>query len=299
MAELAAAPRRPLLRARLFTDYLSLTKPRIVLLLVITEMGALIAASPRHLGLGLVVVAVVGGAMSAGGAAAVNCWFDRELDREMERTCDRPLPAGRISSAGALLFGLAVGLGGVAVLAVGANLLAGALAAAGGVFYAVVYTMWLKRSTTQNIVIGGAAGAFPPLVGWAAATGTLSPLAWLLFAVIFFWTPPHFWALALLVRKQYTRAQVPMLPAVRGERVTRAAIVFYAALLVVVSLMPALWLGALYLPGSLALDAILLALAIASLREAGRRWAAALFHYSIAYLGLLFVNVAVTSVLRP
>ena len=184
--------------------------------------------------------------MAAGGAGAVNCWFDRDIDKLMPRTRRRAIAAGRITPAAGLAFGIAVGLGGVALIAFSSNVLAAALALAGGLVYVFVYTMWLKRSTAQNIVIGGAAGAFPPLVGWAAVTGSLSPLAWALFAIVFFWTPPHFWALALLLSRQYSAAKVPMLPVVAGEERTRRSILFYSFVMLGVSLIPVAWLGPIY-----------------------------------------------------
>src|SRR6202048_3942327 len=212
-------------------DYLSLTKPRILLLLLITELGAMISASRGWPGTSLTLAALAGGALSAGGAAAVNCWFDRDIDAVMARTCTRPVPSGRIQPASALTFGMALSGLGVLLLALVTNLLAAGLALAGGLFYVFVYTIWLKRSTRQNIVLGGAAGAFPPLVGWAGVTGSIAPLALALFAVIFFWTPPHFWSLALLLRRQYREVGVPMLPVVASERETRRSIVAYAAVL--------------------------------------------------------------------
>ena len=206
---------------RVAADYVTLLKPTIILLLVITELSAMIMAARGWPRPEVLLGALAGGAMAAGGAGAVNQWFDRDIDKLMPRTRRRPIAAGRISPAAGLAFGISVGLLGVALVALTTNLLAAALALAGGLVYVFVYTMWLKRSTAQNIVIGGAAGAFPPLVGWAAVTGSLSPLAWVLFAIVFFWTPPHFWALALLLNKQYSAAKVPMLPVVAGERRTR------------------------------------------------------------------------------
>ncbi|MEO8898075.1 MAG: heme o synthase [Candidatus Dormibacter sp.] len=295
-AGLTVARPRPSL-TRTLTDYLSLTKPRIMLLLLITEISALVVAAHGRLQLGLVLTAMAGGALSAGGAAAVNCWYDRDIDLVMSRTCQRPLPAGRIPPSHALAFGCLLGLAGFVVLALGANLVAASLALGGGVFYAVVYTMWLKRSFIQNIVIGGAAGAIPPLVGWAAVTHGLSPLALVLFAIIFCWTPPHFWALALLIRREYVRAGVPMLPAVRGDVATRRAIVLYSVLLFGISLVPTIWLGTAYLVSGGILGLVFVGLSLVTFRDGGRRSAAILFHYSVAYLGLLFVTMALTATL--
>jgi protoheme IX farnesyltransferase len=280
---------------RVVADYLSLTKPRIMLLLLITEMSAMVTAAHGHLRLGLALAALAGGALSAGGAAAVNCWYDRDIDSVMSRTCQRPLPAGRIPAGHALAFGCLLELAGFVVLALGTNPVAATLALGGGVFYAVVYTMWLKRSFIQNTVIGGAAGAIPPLVGWAAVTHGLSALALVLFAVIFCWTPPHFWALALLLRREYARAGVPMLPAVRGEEATRRAIVLYSGILFGVSLVPAFWLGTGYLVSAGILGLVFVGLSLGTLRDRGRRSAAILFHYSVAYLGLLFMALALTA----
>ncbi len=279
------------------TDYLSLTKPRIMLLLLITEFGAMVAAAKGWPGTFVTLAALVGGAFSAGGAAAINCWFDRDIDAVMARTCTRPIPSGRIPAANALAFGVALSAAGFLVLAIATNLLAGALAVAGGLFYVVVYTVWLKRSTRQNIVIGGAAGAFPPLVGWAVVTGAITPPALALFAVVFFWTPPHFWSLALLLRRQYREVGVPMLPVVSSEQRTRRAIVFYSGVLLAVSLLPGLWFGPVYTAGALILGGALLWMAVEGLRAEGLRWAARLFHFSLAYLAALFTFAAVGAVL--
>jgi len=279
-------------------DYLSLLKPKIILLLVVTELGAMIVAARGWPRPEVLIGALLGLAMAAGGAGAVNCWFDRDIDKLMPRTRRRAIAAGRIAPAAGLAFGIAVGLSGVALIAVTANLLAAALTLAGGLVYVFVYTIWLKRSTTQNIVIGGAAGAFPPLVGWAAVTGSLSPLAWVLFAIVFFWTPPHFWALALLLSKQYSAAKVPMLPVVAGERHTRRSILFYTFLLFAISLVPVVWLGPIYAAACITLGGIFIALAVrASGRQDGAS-AVALFHYSLVYLALLFAGAAVAAAVR-
>ena len=279
----------------LAADYLSLLKPRIILLLVVTELGAMIVAARGWPATELVIGAVLGGALAAGGAGAVNCWFDRDIDQLMPRTRRRPIAAGRISPAAGLVYVISVGLGGVLLIGVTTNVLAAALALAGGLVYVFVYTVWLKRSTTQNIVIGGAAGAFPPLVGWAAATGSLDPLAWSLFAVIFFWTPPHFWALALLLRRQYSAARVPMLPVVAGEEHTRRAILVYTFVLVAVSLLPAISLGPIYATAALVLGGVFVALALRALRRNDGASAVVLFHYSLAYLALLFTAAALAA----
>ena len=278
-------------------DYLSLTKPRILLLLLITELGAMIAAARGWPGTSLTLAALAGGALSAGGAAAVNCWFDRDIDAVMARTCTRPVPSGRIHPASALSFGVFLSALGFSLLALSTNLLAAGLALTGGLFYVFVYTIWLKRSTRQNIVIGGAAGAFPPLVGWAVVTGSITPPALALFAVIFFWTPPHFWSLALLLRRQYRAVGVPMLPVVATDLETRRSIVAYSVVLFAVSLLPAVWLGPWYAAGAALLSGAFLWMAVRGLRAEGVAWASRLFHFSLAYLGLVFALAAVAAVL--
>ena len=276
-------------------DYIALLKPRIILLLVVTELSAMIVAARGWPSLGVLAGSLIGGAMAAGGAGAVNCWFDRDIDQLMPRTRRRAIAAGRITPAAGLAFGIVVGLGGVALVAISSNPLAAELALAGGLVYVFVYTMWLKRSTAQNIVIGGAAGAFPPLVGWAAVTGSLSPLAWALFAIVFFWTPPHFWALALLLSRQYSAAKVPMLPVVAGERRTRLSILFYSFLMLGVSAVPIVWLGPIYAVACIVLGAVFLWLAGRASRRRDGASAMALFHYSLAYLAILFIAAAVAA----
>ena len=264
-------------------DYVSLAKPRIIPLLLITALGGMMMAERGWPSTGLVLLTLLGGALAAAGAGAINCWIDRDLDREMLRTRRRPLPDGRIAPSHALIFGIGLGLSLV-------NVLTAALALVGNLFYVLVYTRWLKRSTPQNIVIGGAAGAVPPLVGWAAATGNLTVPALFLFLIVFFWTPPHFWALALRLKGDYARAQVPMLPVVRGESAARRQILFYTLILVAVTLAVVLTgaLGLLYLAGAGVLGGLFIALAVANLRTRRQRWSRLLFDYSIAYLGLLF-----------
>jgi protoheme IX farnesyltransferase len=279
-------------------DYVALLKPRIILLLLVTELGAMIVAARGWPAAGLTLGSLMGGALAAGGAGAINCWFDRDIDAVMPRTRRRAIAAGRIAPEAGLAFGITVALAGVALVALSSNMLAAVLTAAGGLVYVFVYTMWLKRTTPQNIVIGGAAGAFPPLVGWAAATGSLTPLAWVFFAIIFFWTPPHFWALALVLRRQYAAANVPMLPVVVGAGRTRRAIVVYTIPMVGVSLVPWLWLGPIYGLAAIILGGVFLALARrASHTDAGHA-AVTLFHYSLAYLALLFIAASLAAVVR-
>jgi heme o synthase len=292
----AALPRWAGVRT-MVADYLSLAKPRILLLLLITELGAMIAAARGWPGTSLTLAALAGGAFSAGGAAAVNCWFDRDIDAVMARTCTRPIPSGRIAPANALAFGIGLSALGFLSLALATNLLAASLALAGGLFYVFVYTMWLKRTTRQNIVIGGAAGAFPPLVGWAVVTGSITLPALALFAVIFFWTPPHFWSLALLLRRQYREVGVPMLPVVATDLETRRSIVAYAVVLFAVSLVPGIWFGPWYTVGAALLSGAFFWMALRGLRATGVAWASRLFHFSLAYLGLLFGLAAAAAVL--
>jgi protoheme IX farnesyltransferase len=271
-------------------DYVSLAKPRIIPLLLITALGGMMMAQRGWPSTGLVVLTLLGGALAAAGAGAINCWIDRDLDGEMLRTRRRPLPDGRIAPSHALLFGIALGLAAFLLLAFWVNVLAATLAISGLLFYVFIYTLWLKRWTVQNIVIGGAAGAVPPVVGWAAVTHRVDLTAIYLFAVIFLWTPPHFWALALRLKGDYARARVPMLPVVRGEAVARRQILLYTLVLVGVTLAVVVTgvLGLLYLAGAVVLGGVFIALSLVNLRSQRQRWSRLLFDYSIAYLGLLF-----------
>ena len=276
-------------------DYLALTKPRVISLLLFTALfGALIAAKGWP-GLGVFLAVALGGYMMAGAANAINMVVDRDIDARMKRTAKRPTVTQRVSSRDALLFAFALAVLGFAVLWWGANLLAATLALMGLIWYVLVYTLYLKRRTWHNIVIGGAAGAFPPLVGWAAVTGELSLFAWYLFALIFFWTPVHFWALALMIQDDYRAVGVPMLPVVLGERATVIQIALYALLTALISLMPLLLgeLGLLYLAASLLLNALLLLKSLALYRRPERRTAVSLYKYSMLYLALLFAAMAV------
>lgn len=269
-------------------DYVALTKPKVQSLLLFTTVCAMfIAGSPS---VGLVVVTLIGGYMSAGGSGAINHWYDRDIDLLMARTADRPVASGRVSPRAALSFGLTLGVLSVVWLAVLVNPLAAGLSLVGFLGYAVGYTMLLKRSTWQNIVWGGAAGAIPPLVGWAAVDGQLTGLAIYLFAIVFFWTPPHFWALSLLMKDEYAKVGIPMLPVVRGEDETRKQILLYSVLLYMVSQLPfsAHGFGVLYLVVSLVLNAGMIGLAIQLRRRADRRAALRLYLYSLVYLALLF-----------
>jgi protoheme IX farnesyltransferase len=240
--------------------------------------------------IGLVVLTCLGGALSAGGAGAINHALDRDIDAVMKRTSSRPVPSGRVSPRAAIVYGVLLGCASFALLALTVNALAAVLAMAGLLGYVLVYTLWLKRTTPQNIVIGGAAGAMPPLVAWAAVTGGLDGAALYLFAIVFYWTPPHFWALSLLMKDEYARARVPMLPVVRGEGETRRQIVLYSLLLVAVSVLP--FAGRLfdgfYLIAALVLGSAFVALTVVLLRRADRRSALRVYLFSLAYLALLF-----------
>jgi protoheme IX farnesyltransferase len=276
-------------------DYLTLTKPRIMTLLLLTAAGGMFVGAGGVPSGGLLAATLGGLALACGGASALNHVLDRDIDRLMgKRTQGRPVAAGRIQPERALEFGLALSALSFVVLASFVNVVAALLALAGNLFYVLVYTRWLKRATPQNIVIGGAAGAVPPLVGWAAATGNVTLPALLLFLIVFVWTPPHFWALALLIRREYEAARIPMLPVVRGEAETAASIVRYSVLLVAVSLLPfaARTVGPLYLGAALLLGAAFLLLAWRLRRETTPARARRLFSFSLAYLALLFVAMA-------
>jgi protoheme IX farnesyltransferase len=281
-------------------DYLTLTKPRVMSLLLVTGFCGMVAGARGWPGTGLAVAAMAGLALACGGASALNHVLDADIDRLMgKRTERRPVAAGRVPPSRALEFGLALSALSFVLLASAVNVLTATLALAGNLFYVLVYTRWLKRSTPQNIVIGGAAGAVPPLVGWAAATGDLALPALFLFLIVFVWTPPHFWALAILIKDSYAAAKVPMLPVVRGERETTRQIVWYSLLLVAVTMLPFLWheAGAAYLAAALALGAVFVALALRLLLDATRERAGLLFHYSLLYLALLFAALAVDPLL--
>jgi heme o synthase len=281
-------------------DYLTLTKPRIMSLLLLTGLCGMVVGAGGLPPLWLIAATMLGLGLACGGASALNHVLDADIDRLMgKRTRSRPVAAGRVPASYALEFGLALSALSFVLLAGVVNPLTAHLALLGILFYVLVYTKFLKRSTPQNIVIGGAAGAIPPLVGWAAATGSLTLPALVLFAVVFLWTPPHFWALALLIKKDYAAAGVPMLPVVRGERETVKEILLYTAALVAFTLAPALWgqFGLVYLVAAAVLGAAFLVLAWNLRRERTPRRAALLFHYSLAYLALVFIAMAVDSVL--
>jgi protoheme IX farnesyltransferase len=290
-----AARRSTQLRATA-RDYVSLTKPRIIVLLLITEIATMVIAARGVPAPALLLWAALGGALASGGSGAINCWYDRDIDRVMARTCTRPLPSGRILPWQALTFGVSLIVASVLVFSLAVNLLSAALALGGGLFYVFIYTMLLKRRTPLNIVIGGAAGAFPPLVGWAAVQGNIGWPAFVLFAVVFLWTPPHFWSLALLLRRDYRNASVPMLPGIIGTARTHRRILLYLVVLIAASLLPGLVLGIGYTIGAAVLGAFYVGLALWARAEGSSRAVALLFHYSLAYLALIFVVGAVAAV---
>src|SRR5215216_3751212 len=272
-------------------DYVTLTKPRVQLLLLLTTVTTMYVAGDPSLG--LVALTCLGGSLSAGGAGAVNHWFDRDIDAQMARTANRPVPAGRIAPGAALAFGIVLAALSFAVLAATVNVLSASLALAGFLGYVLVYTVWLKRSTPQNIVIGGAAGAVPPLVGWTAVTGSLDPTSLYLFAIVFYWTPPHFWALSLLMKDEYARVGVPMMPVVHGERETRRQIVLYTGLLLVLTLLPVAFgfFGLVYATAAVGLGGAFIVLAVRLQRRADRASALRTYLFSLLYLALLFCSM--------
>jgi heme o synthase len=277
----------------LLADYASLTKPKVQSLLLLTTVTTMyVAASPSP---ARVLLTCLGGYLSAGGAGAINHYWDRDIDAQMARTADRPIPGGRVSPAAALRFGIVLAVLSVVLLASTVNVLAAGLSLCGFAGYVGVYTIWLKRRTPQNIVIGGAAGAVPPLVGWAAATGRLSWTAVLLFAIVFYWTPPHFWALSLLMKGEYEKVGVPMMPVARGEAETRRQILLYAILLYAVTQLPfcAGGFGVVYLAASMLLGLGFVYGAVRLYRRRDRRAALTVYLYSLAYLALLFAAMVV------
>ncbi len=288
----AALAARPL---AVLGDYVRLTKPRIISLLLVTTAGAMFVAAAGVPDGWLLFWTMVGGYLAAGGANAINHYIDRDIDGRMARTTERPVVAGRVAPGRALAFGVALGALSALVLGLAANWLAAGLALLGLALYVGVYTLWLKRTSVHNIVIGGSAGAVPPLVGWAAVTGDLNLSAWLLFAIVFYWTPPHFWALALMLERDYAAAGIPMLPVVRGVEETKRQILLWTLVMIAVSILPVASgaAGVTYLVSALALGAIFLAFAVLLARDPGIRWARATFHYSLLYLALIFVALVI------
>jgi protoheme IX farnesyltransferase len=289
-----AFPHRTSLSARIGA-YVALTKPRIIELLLITTLPTMIVAQRGLPPVWLMAATLLGGALAAGGANAINMYIDRDIDKLMQRTSKRPLVTGAMAPTSALIFAIALEAIAFVELWAWVNLLSGVLAISATLFYVFVYTLWLKRTSSQNIVIGGAAGAVPVLVGWAAVTNSLSWTPVVMFAIIFFWTPPHFWALAVKYKDDYRAANVPMLPAVATFKRTARQILVYSVILVGVSLVLALVgrLGAIYVVSASVLGVMFVALAIRLLRRATPKAAMQLFSYSITYLTLLFVLMAV------
>ncbi|MBW4675216.1 MAG: heme o synthase [Desmonostoc geniculatum HA4340-LM1] len=280
-------------------SYYQLTKPRIIPLLLITTAGSMWIAAKGQVDPLLLLVTLTGGTLAAASAQTINCIYDRDIDYDMERTRHRPMPSGKVQPRDALIFAIALATLSFTLLAVFANLLAAALAFSGIVFYILVYTHWLKRHSTQNIVIGGAAGAIPALVGWAAVTGTLSWAAWLIFAIVFLWTPPHFWALALMIRDDYAKVGIPMLPVVKGDTATVRQIWYYTLITVVATVLLVYPLGAsgvLYAAIALSLGGLFVHKSWRLLQNPEDRTVAReLFLYSISYMMLLCLGMVIDS----
>jgi heme o synthase len=294
-----SVPRRRGLAATL-GDYVVLTKPRIIEQLLVTTVPTMIVAERGLPSVWLIVATVLGGTLAAGGANAINMVVDRDIDKIMARTKDRPLASGRLSPRAALTFAIAIEVAAFAFLWAAVNLLSAVLAVAACLFYVFVYTLWLKRSSSSNIVIGGAAGAVPVLVGWSAVTNSLDWPPVVLFAVIFYWTPPHFWALAIRYRDDYARAEVPMLPVVASLRTTALRIFLYTLLLWAITLLfaPVADMGAIYLASALVLGAIFTWLTVRLVRDNSARVAMRVFTWSITYITLLFAAIAVDELAR-
>ncbi|HWH32665.1 MAG TPA: heme o synthase [Egibacteraceae bacterium] len=278
--------------------YVGLTKPRIIELLLVTTVPTMVVAERGIPDLWLVLATLIGGFLAAGSANTFNSWFDADIDQIMHRTSRRPLPRHQVPPRNALRFGVVLGVASFVWLSVMVNLLSAVLGVVAILFYVLVYTMLLKRRTTQNIVIGGAAGCMPVLIGWAAVTGEVGLPAWVLFAIIYYWTPPHFWALAIKYSDDYARAGVPMLPVVRGVVDTTRQILLYTLLLVAVTLMfgPIGGMGVIYLAAALLLGGVFIGLAWQLYRRKTEELAMRVFRYSISYLGLLFVAMAADAV---
>jgi heme o synthase len=281
--------------SQLVRDYVTLTKPTVQSLLLLTTVTTMFVAGTPSLR--LILLTCLGGSLSTGGAAAINHAVDRDIDRTMARTADRPVASGRVSPAAAIAFGCLLGALSFLLMSTQINVLAASLSLSGLLGYVFVYTLWLKRRTPQNIVIGGAAGAVPPLVAWAAMTGGLSGMAFYLFAIVFFWTPPHFWALSILMKDDYAAARIPMLPVVAGEDETRRQIMLYTVLLYAVTQLPfcAGGLGVAYLVPSMVLGALFIGSSYMLLRTRTRAWALRTYLFSLLYLALLFVSMAVAA----
>ena len=282
----------------LINDYVALTKPRIIVLLLVTALGGIFMAADGKPSINIILLVFGGGALASGGANALNHYLDRDIDGRMERTQNRPVAGGRIRPYQALLFGLILNVAAFIVFGLFVNILSGILALSSTLFYVFVYTKGLKRTTPQNIVIGGAAGAMPPVIGWAAVTGSLGLEPLYLFSIIFFWTPPHFWALSLLIKDDYEKANIPMLPVVVGDEATRKSIFLYTLVLVALTLMffATQAVGWIYFGFCLTSGASFIYLARRLMGQADRRAARTLYLYSLLYLALLFVALMVDSI---
>jgi len=280
--------------------YVQLTKPRVIELLLVTTLPAMVLAEGKFPPLVLVVQVLVGGALAAGGANTMNCWIERDRDQVMRRTAHRPLATGAISPEGALVYGLVLEVLAFALLWSTVNLLSAVLAVSAMLFYVFVYTIWLKPRSPQNIVIGGAAGAVPVLVGWAAVTGELSAAAWVMFAIVFLWTPPHFWALAFRYREDYAAAGIPMLPVVREEKAVAREILAYSVVVVAVTFVLPLVsdVGAVYIGSAAVLGAFFVIQAAQLTRRLDPQVAMRFFTFSNTYLALLFAAIAVDTLVR-
>jgi heme o synthase len=295
-----AAKKEPGPVRQTLSSYIDLMKPHVTVLLLGVTAAAMAIAKGALPPLSLVIPTLLGGAMAAGSANCINCYLDRDIDQIMGRTQRRSLPSGKVQPRQALIFGIVLGIGAFLILTVFVNLLSALLACSAILFYIGIYTMWLKRSSAQNIVIGGAAGAVPVLVGWAAITNSVGLAAIWLFAIIFYWTPPHFWALSLLIQKDYEKAKIPMMPVVMGEQETRKQIFLYSLLLVAVTLVLFAMhtMGYFYLVMAVVLGGVLVYMALRLLREKTKHWARTLFWYSNCYLALIFAVMVLDRVIH-
>jgi len=286
---------KPARFAQTVANYAGLTKPGVMSLLLFTTLTSMMVAAGGLPSLRLVFWTLLGGALASASSAAINMYYDRDIDAQMKRTKTRPIPSGRVSPPNALVFGIALGIVAFVELSLTVNVLAAGLSLLGILYYVFVYTVWLKRSSPQNIVIGGAAGSVPPLVGWAAVSGHLGLTALLLFLIVFVWTPPHFWALALLKKEEYARVGVPMMPVVYGDEVTKKQIVAYSIALgaLTLALVPLHLMGIVYLACAVALDALFLGFALWVARTGSRRSEGLMYRFSMLYLALLFAAMVV------
>lgn len=294
------ARREPGQLRQTISSYVNLIKPHVTVLLLGITVAAMAIAQRGLPNLGLILATLLGGVMSAGSANCINCYIDRDIDQIMTRTQRRSLPAGKVQPIQALIFGLALGVASVVVFIVFVNLLCALLSLGAILFYVFIYTAWLKRSSTQNIVIGGAAGAAPVLIGWAAVTNSVPLAAIWLFAIVFYWTPPHFWALSLLIEKDYARVNVPMLPVVMGERETKKQILLYSLMLVAVTLVLFAMhsMGFLYLIGAVILGGVFIYMAVRLWLDTTRKWARTIFWFSNCYLALIFAVMVLDRVIH-